>query len=41
MDDILERGQLLDADGTPSMQSARRNPDLRAHPELAAVGELC
>ena len=38
--DVLERGELLDADGPARVQAAGGDADLGAHAELAAVGEL-
>src|SRR3954454_22230435 len=38
-DDVLERAQLAHADRAARMQLLSRVADLRAHPELAAVGE--
>src|SRR5947209_10802118 len=37
---IFERGQLLGTDRTARVELARRNADLAAEAELAAVGEL-
>ena len=37
---VLEGGELLDADRAARMQPAGGDADLRAHAELAAVGEL-
>ena len=38
--DVLEGGELLDADGAAGVQAAGGDADLGAHAELAAVGEL-
>src|SRR4051795_11397015 len=38
-DEVLERAQLAQPDRSPRVQLLRRVADLRAHPELPAVGE--
>src|SRR5918912_1808344 len=39
LDDVLVGAQLAQTDGAAGVQLLRRVADLRAHPELAAVGE--
>src|SRR5437667_7806798 len=39
VDDVLGRGQLAQPDRPPRVQLLGRVTDLRAHPELVAVGE--
>jgi Uncharacterized protein conserved in bacteria len=39
-DEVFETGQLCRPDRSARMHLARRNPDLRTHPELTPIGKL-